>query len=83
STCRRARPNPSGDTPEAAMAGALGLRLAGPRVYDGKLVEDRWMGNGRADTGPDDIRRALKLYRTACTIQATVVALLAAAILIF
>ncbi len=75
--------SPNAGWPEAAMAGALGLRLAGPRVYDGKLVEDRWMGNGRADTGPDDIRRALKLYRTACTIQATVVALLAAAILIF
>lgn len=75
--------SPNAGWPEAAMAGALGLRLAGPRVYDGKLVEDRWMGNGRAEAGPDDIRRALKLYRTACTIQATVVALLAAAILIF
>ncbi|MEE8253750.1 MAG: cobalamin biosynthesis protein, partial [Hyphomicrobium sp.] len=75
--------SPNAGWPEAAMAGALGLRLAGPRVYDGKLVEDRWMGTGRADTGPDDIRQALKLYRTACTIQITVVALLAAAVLIF
>ncbi|MGI9403476.1 MAG: adenosylcobinamide-phosphate synthase CbiB [Hyphomicrobium sp.] len=73
--------SPNAGWPEAAMAGALGVMLAGPRVYDGKLVEDHWMGNGRADAGPEDIRRALKLYRTACTIQAAVVALLAAAAL--
>lgn len=48
--------------PEAAMAGALGLRFAGPRTYDGVLIEDAWMGNGRADAGPDDIVSGLKLY---------------------
>lgn len=73
--------SPNAGWPEAAMAGALGIMLAGPRVYDGKLVEDFWIGDGRDDAGADDVRRALKLYRTACTIQAAIVALLAAAAL--
>jgi adenosylcobinamide-phosphate synthase len=55
------------------MAGALGLRLAGPRVYDGLLVPDAHMGDGRAEATADDIARALALYRTACVLQVSLV----------
>ena len=48
------------------MAGALGLSLAGPRVYGGVPVEDAFMGDGRRDATAADIRRALRLYRVAC-----------------
>ena len=65
--------SPNAGWPEAAMAGALGLRLAGPRIYGATRVEDAWMGDGRPDAGPDDIVRALKLYRTACALQFTLV----------
>jgi adenosylcobinamide-phosphate synthase len=58
--------SPNAGWPEAAMAGALGLRLAGPRVYGDVRVEDRWMGDGRAEATAGDIDRALALYRTAC-----------------
>ena len=58
------------------MAGALGLRLAGPRVYGGVPVEDHWMGDGRAEAGAADIRRALRVYRAACAVQAALVAAL-------
>ena len=58
--------SPNAGWPEAAMAGALGLRLAGPRTYGHVRVEDRWMGDGRADADAADIDRALALYRTAC-----------------
>ncbi|UHC15490.1 adenosylcobinamide-phosphate synthase CbiB [Methylobacterium currus] len=58
--------SPNAGWPEAAMAGALGLRLAGPRVYGTTRVEDAWMGSGRADANAADIRRALVLYRRAC-----------------
>lgn len=61
--------SPNAGWPEAAMAGALGLRLAGPRVYAGVRVEDGWMGDGRAEATPSDLRRALGLYRTACAVQ--------------
>ena len=61
------------------MAGALGLRLAGPRVYGSTRVEDAWMGDGRADATADDIARALRLYRAACGIGIVLAALAAAA----
>ena len=58
--------SPNAGWPEAAMAGALGLRLAGPRVYGAVRVEDGRMGDGRAEATAADIRRALALYRRAC-----------------
>jgi len=57
--------SPNAGWPEAAMAGALGLRLAGPRIYDGVTVDDYWMGDGRSEATPEDIDRALTIYRTA------------------
>jgi adenosylcobinamide-phosphate synthase len=68
--------SPNAGWPEAAMAGALGLRLAGPRVYGGAVVQDHWMGQGRAQAGTEDIRRALHLYRVACSLQGGMIALL-------
>ena len=61
--------SPNAGYPEAAMAGALGLRLAGPRVYGRKVVEDAFMGDGRAAATARDIRRALGLYRRASAIE--------------
>lgn len=61
--------SPNAGWPEAAMAGALGLQLAGPRVYGETLVDDAFMGSGRRTIGSADIRRALRLYRTACAVQ--------------
>src|SRR5262249_53181126 len=57
--------SPNAGFPEAAMAGALGLALAGPRVYGGVAVEDALMGDGRRAAGVADIRQALALYRKA------------------
>jgi adenosylcobinamide-phosphate synthase len=61
--------SPNAGWPESAMAGALGLRLAGPRVYGDTLVEDAWMGDGRAEATVADLRMALSLYRLACGIE--------------
>ena len=41
--------------PEAAMAGALDIRLAGPRVYEGVPVDDPWMGSGNPNLSGNDI----------------------------
>jgi adenosylcobinamide-phosphate synthase len=57
--------SPNAGYPEAAMAGALGLALAGPRSYGGVQVDDALMGNGRREAGAADIRHALALYRAA------------------
>jgi adenosylcobinamide-phosphate synthase len=61
--------SPNAGWPEAAMAGALGLKLAGPRVYGRTLVDDAFMGAGRREADATDIRRALRLYRLACVIE--------------
>jgi adenosylcobinamide-phosphate synthase len=55
--------------PEGAMAGALGLALAGPRRYVEGVVEDPWVGEGTARAAPADIARALMIYRNACLIE--------------
>jgi adenosylcobinamide-phosphate synthase len=69
--------SPNAGWPEAAMAGALGIRLSGPRIYDGVPVEERWVGDGRAELAARDIREALRLYRMACGLQIAVLALIA------
>jgi adenosylcobinamide-phosphate synthase len=68
--------SPNAGWPEAAMAGALGLALAGPRVYGGVMVDDATMGDGRRDANAEDIRAALKLYRCADAILIALVAVL-------
>ena len=52
--------SPNAGWPEAAMAGALGLKLAGPRVYGETLVDDAFMGAGKREADAADIRRALE-----------------------
>jgi adenosylcobinamide-phosphate synthase len=61
--------SPNAGWPESAMAGALGLALAGPRRYAEGLVADPWLGDGRARAGVADIRRGLQLYRLACLLE--------------
>jgi adenosylcobinamide-phosphate synthase len=73
--------SPNAGWPEAAMAGALGLRLAGPRFYGETRVEDGWMGDGRAAATAGDLRRALALYRLACRLQMLALAWLCAILL--
>jgi adenosylcobinamide-phosphate synthase len=71
--------SPNAGWPEAAMAGALGLRLAGPRVYGETIVDDGFMGEGRREADAADIRAALRLYKRACVIQAVTLAVAASA----
>jgi len=73
--------SPNAGYPEAAMAGALGLALAGPRTYGGIRVDDPLMGNGRRTADASDIRAALGLYRRADGILIAFVAMLAIALI--
>jgi len=51
--------------PEAAMAGALGVRLSGPRAYHGALTDEPWLNERARDPLAADIEQGLKLYRRA------------------
>ncbi|SNB64474.1 adenosylcobinamide-phosphate synthase [Arboricoccus pini] len=73
--------SPNAGWPEAAVAGALDLRLAGPRVYHGSMEVDGWMGEGSPDVGPGDIERAIRLCRNAYLIL--IAALLGLAAILF
>lgn len=63
--------SPNAGWPETAMAGALGVRLLGPRQYDGYSVDDPWIGEGPYELTYKDIKRSLKIFVVACLISAT------------
>jgi len=72
----RKHESPNAGWSEAAMAGALGVRLMGPRTYGGELIHGEWMGKGRIASSADDIRTALRIYRAACGVQLGLLAVL-------
>lgn len=75
---RAAHESPNAGHPEAAYAGALGLRLGGPTAYAEGVVDKPWMLPEGRDAGPEDIGRALRLLALQLTL---VFALPAAALL--
>lgn len=73
--------SPNAGWPEAAMAGALDIALAGPRSYPGYTVEDPFLNaDGRKSATVQDISRALNLLKGSCLLLALFVLVLAAAI---
>lgn len=60
----RKHESPNAGWPEAAMAGALGLSLGGPRSYEGERIDLPAFGEGRSGLAAPDIYRALALYWT-------------------
>jgi adenosylcobinamide-phosphate synthase len=64
--------SPNAGWPEAAMAGSLGVRLCGPRSYDGKLAPEPWLNGMGRDPASEDISRALEIYIRAMLVVAAV-----------
>lgn len=69
--------SPNAGWPEAAMAGALGVRLSGPRAYGDTVSDEPWVNDGAPDPGPRDLRKALALYRRAMLGGALILAIVA------
>jgi adenosylcobinamide-phosphate synthase len=63
--------------PEAAMAGALGVRLCGPRFYDSELADEPWLNTAARDPGAPDIVRGLRFYVRAMACLGGLLAILA------
>lgn len=71
--------SPNAGWPEAAMAGALGVRLSGPRIYDGAMSSEPWVNEGAPDPTPIDLGRGLTLYLAAMLALAALMAVVALA----
>lgn len=69
--------SPNAGWPESAMAGALGIRLGGPRAYAGELADEPWLNAAAPDPGPRDARRGLHLYVRTMALLGLVLFLLA------
>lgn len=71
--------SPNAGWPEAAMGGALGVRLSGPRIYHGHIADEPWLNEGARDPAAADILAGLKLYRYAMMLLAAAFVALALA----
>jgi adenosylcobinamide-phosphate synthase len=60
--------SPNAGWPEAAMAGALRVRLGGPAVYDGVRADRPVFHAGGAAPRPEDLARGLAVFRGACVL---------------
>ncbi|OHV77890.1 adenosylcobinamide-phosphate synthase CbiB [Ensifer sp. LCM 4579] len=70
--------SPNSGWPEAAMAGALDIQLAGPRVYGGVTVDEPMInGTGRPVATVEDIDAAVSVFYAACLVLAASSAVLA------
>ncbi|MEM9248931.1 MAG: adenosylcobinamide-phosphate synthase CbiB [Pseudomonadota bacterium] len=58
----RAHRSPNAGWPEAAMAGALGVRLSGPRIYADRISDEPWLNGSAPDPGPDTLAAGLRIY---------------------
>ncbi|MDL2293127.1 adenosylcobinamide-phosphate synthase CbiB [Ruminococcaceae bacterium OttesenSCG-928-D13] len=58
---RKNHTSPNAGWPEAACAGALGVRLGGSSSYGGVMVEKPTIGDETRRIAPDDIRKACRL----------------------
>jgi adenosylcobinamide-phosphate synthase len=69
-----AHPSPNAGRCEAALAGALGIRLGGRNVYGSRVEERPTLGTGRPPVR-GDVRRATRLSRAVWTTAATLAVL--------
>jgi adenosylcobinamide-phosphate synthase len=64
----RRHASPNSGIPEAAFAGALGVRLGGPNFYQGVCVDKPFIGADFAEAEPADIKRAGDLMVLSATL---------------
>lgn len=65
--------SPNAGWPESSLAGALGVRLSGPRHYGDRLTQEPWLNEQAADPCPMDINRGLALYVRAMMLAAFII----------
>ena len=73
----RAHRSPNAGWPEAALAGALNIRLSGPRIYENHIADEPWLNATAPDPSPAHITQGLRLYTRALAVMAALMAALA------
>ena len=68
---RRCHASPNSAQTESAMAGALGIRLAGPASYFGQIHDKPFIGDTLREAEPQDILRANRMLYTASVLCLT------------
>ena len=58
------------------MAGALGVRLSGPRIYHGSITNEPWLNGDARDPHAADISEGLAVYGRAMLLLAGLLAVL-------
>jgi adenosylcobinamide-phosphate synthase len=58
---RRRHPSPNAGHPESFVAGALGIKLGGPSVYQERVIDKPWLGSGNVKLGQEHILRSCRL----------------------
>lgn len=69
--------SPNAGWPEAALAGALHVRLSGPRIYDNQVSDEPWVNGGAPDPDAADVDHGLEVYLRAMAALATALAVMA------
>ncbi|MBU2550881.1 MAG: adenosylcobinamide-phosphate synthase CbiB [Proteobacteria bacterium] len=67
---RRNAGSPNAGWPEAALAGALGIRLGGPSTYFGVIEDKPYIGDADHEIGGRDYARAIRLLYAVSMISA-------------
>ena len=75
----RCHASPNSGYPEAALAGILDCRFGGPHYYFGQLFDKPYIGENDRVLTPDDMKKAVRVNRTA---EVMMVILVTASILI-
>ncbi|MDE1917425.1 MAG: cobalamin biosynthesis protein CobD [Sphingomonadales bacterium] len=68
--------SPNAGWPEAGFAGALGIRLSGPRLYAEGPSRDAWLNAGAPDPTARDLRAGLALYIRVVALAAAILLLI-------
>jgi adenosylcobinamide-phosphate synthase len=69
--------SPNAGWPESAMAGALNVRLSGPRIYGDRIADEPWLNASAPDADATSIARGLTLYLRTMVGLAAIIALFA------
>ena len=69
--------SPNAGWPQAALAGSLGVRLSGPRMYAKRRHQEPWLNSGGRDPQAADLERGLTLYARTLAMAAVILILLA------